>query len=71
MELRREHKSHYEILDHWANLYCRFCFRSNGEEIKLLVESEEFEEHTDEEHEHIESEELKGEKNCHFHAGIE
>jgi hypothetical protein len=71
MQLKREYKSHHEILDHSINLYCRFCFRSNGEEVELLVETEEPEEHTDEEHEHTESEESTGERSCHFHAGVE
>lgn len=71
MQLRREYKSHDEILYLLINLYYRFCFRSNGEEVELLVEIEEPEEHADEEHEHTESEESTVERSCHFHAGVE
>lgn len=43
-----------------------YCFKKDGEEVQLLVETEEGEE----EHEHTETEE-SGERSCHFHAGVE
>lgn len=48
-----------------------YCLGSDGEEVQVLVESEEpsQEEHTEEEHEH--TEEPSGQKHCHFHAGVE
>jgi zinc transporter 1/2/3 len=62
----------HDIPSHVTNSWLRFCLKSDGDEVELLVEAPEGEsEHTDEETEHTEPDESTGERSCHFHAGIE
>jgi hypothetical protein len=62
----------HDIPSHVTNPWLSFCFKSDGDEVELLVEAPEGDsEHTDEETEHTESEESTGERSCHFHAGVE